>query len=287
MSRIGFIILAHDNLYNIVGLIKTLIASDNLVILHIDKKNDHEGIATFTRFFSAHELDRIFFSKQCRVEWGRWSMVEATISCLEIIKEIRDIDYVYLLSDSDCLIKNISDLKNYLEQHNGANFIECVDPDVNSWVIRGIAHERYEQYHLLNWRKHKKWLPVSVWLQKRMGIKRCPPNNLKIYFGSQWWCLTHAMALHILEKSRETRIANFFKNTWIPDEMYFQSLAASIANPNTFLPSLTYYKFDERGRPLTYGDEDIDFLKIQNHFFARKISPTATKLKSLYESAKK
>lgn len=286
MPRIAFLILAHDNLHNIMSLIRALVAEDNRVILHIDKKNGRDSCAMFKRLFSTHELERIFFSRQCRVEWGRWSMVEATLACLETLIALTDIDYVYLLSDSDCLIKNVEELKKYLKHNRGANFIECVDPCSDPWVIRGIVHERYQHYHFLNWRKHKQWLPISGWLQNKMGITRHPPQNLKIYFGSQWWCLTRTMALRILEKSRNPQIVNFFKHTWIPDEMYFQTIAASISDPKTFLPSLTYYKFDEIGRPTIYGDADIDLLKAQPHFFARKISPTATTLRSLYEGFK-
>jgi hypothetical protein len=122
-------------------------------------------------------------------------------------------------------------------------------------------------------------------VQSRLGVKRRVPDKMPVFFGSQWWCLTYPLAMRILKKARRKDIERFFKRTWVPDEMFFQTLAASLENPVRFLAPLTYYKFDSTGKPIIFYDDHYAFLKAQPHFFARKIAPHAEKVRTLHLDA--
>ena len=63
-------------------------------------------------------------------------------------------------------------------------------------------------------------------LQKRFGLSRAIPSELKMQIGSQWWYLRRQSIekfLKFLYKIWD--IKRFFKTTWIPDETLFQTLA--------------------------------------------------------------
>jgi hypothetical protein len=279
--RLAFLILAHANHELLRAQIDVLAQDGDLVVVHWDKKNpfDFEKYAKETLDDTVKE--RVLFARRIDVQWGEWSMVEATLSCLDCLVGRADIDYVYLCSGSDWLIKPLAALKTYLERHNGANFIECV-PSNQRWVVKGLQQRRYRLFHFFNWRKHPKLFTFSLWLQDKLHIRRRVPDGMRIFFGSQWWCLTFAMAMAILKKARRKNVARFFKRTWAPDEMFFQTIAASLANPAKFHPPLTWSKFDSTGKPVIFYDDHYDYIKTLPQFVIRKVADHATAIRTIH-----
>jgi hypothetical protein len=208
-------------------------------------------------------------------------MMEAVMRCLERLTDRTDIDYVYLCSGADSLTKPLAALKAHLTKNKGKNFIQCMDQDTR-WIVDGIQKERYELYHVVNWRDHPKLFSFLVKVQKMLRIRRILPDNMRGYFGSQWWCLTFAMAMNILRKARRPDISRFYKYTWVPDEMMFQTLAASLEDPANFLPSLTYCKFNSNGKPVYFFDDHYNFIKSLPHFFVRKVADEAAAFRYMY-----
>jgi hypothetical protein len=62
----------------------------------------------------------------------------------------------------------------------------------------------------------------------------------------------------------------YFKDCWIPDESYFQSLARTHSE-RIEVRSLTFSKFDGEGRPFVMYDDHLERLKDTDAFFARKV----------------
>jgi hypothetical protein len=280
--KIAYIILAHDDIPNVLRLANRLLSADDedIVVVHWDKKGkqDIEKVAGET--LNPAMRSRLHFSQRIDVGWGEYSMIEATLAVLEKIQETGlNPDYVVLLSGADYPIRSTVMLKQFLEANNGKEFIECVDPKIDRWVKQGLSTERYEVFHYINWRPHPKLFTISEKFQKKIGIKRKMPLGLQPRLGSQWWALTWKTLSVLLAISKKPQVKSFFKRTWVPDEMYFQTLVHKIAPTNVVSSNLTFYHFDDSGKPLVFYNDHYDFLLRQPRFFARKISPYASWLR--------
>jgi hypothetical protein len=279
--RLAFMVLAHDDADNVLRLIARLLRDGDCVVVHWDKHNPFDLQAAARQQFNDDAWSRLFFAPRLAVKWGQWPMVEATLACMDVLASSRQtFAYVLLLSGADYPIKPLGALKAFLAQDDGMEYIECVDPSQDAWVVQGLVHERYQQYHWINWRDHPKLFNVAVGLQKALRIKRKLPEPLKPRFGSQWWALTWPTAQRVLQLGRDRAICGFFKTTWVPDELFFQTLVASVVPPEKISGrNLTFYHFTRYGRPLVFYNGHFDFLTQQGHFFARKLSPHATDLR--------
>ena len=281
--RIAFLLLAHEHPALCARLAKRLLEHGDAVFLHLDAKCDDrfrhdfesrlDGLARQVRW-----VDRV------AVDWGGWSMIEATLSGLRAIREARrsePIDYVYLVSGADYPIKSLNALRAWLQRNPDRDFIEHKAADTVDWVAGGFQRERYEYRHWLSWRKHPRLFSLNTELQKRMGLKRRFPAGLTPYIGSQWWVLRWPTGERVLEAvETNPSLARFFRTTVVPDELFFQTLVASWSPPEAVEDRhLTLYQFTEEGVPITFYDGHEEFLAEQPFFFARKLSPRATLLR--------
>ncbi len=272
--RLAFVILAHNDPDNVLRLVKKLSTQDDQIVIHWDKNSrlDLQALAqtTLTHEQKAH----VHFCRRVAVAWGRWSVVEATLAALKKVQSLDGaFDYVVLLSGSDYLLRPVTGLKAFLSRHPGKEFIECVDPEQTPWVVKGLVKERFLHHHWFSWRNQRLLFDWSLATQKKLGLKRKLPGNLKPYFGSQWWALTGATVQKVLMLSQKGTIRRFFQSTWVPDEMFFQTLVAAVAPQESIhTVNLTFYHFDHTGKPLLFYNDHFNFLQQQNFFFVRKLS---------------
>jgi hypothetical protein len=280
--KIAYIILGHDDIPIVLRLVTRLLSADDddIVVIHWDKKSKQDIEKAAGETLDQKIRSRVYFSQRIDVGWGEYSMIEATLAALEKIQDTGvKTDYVVLLSGADYPIRSTAELKQFLEVNNGKEFIECVDPTKDRWVQQGLSTERYEVFHYINWRTHPVLFSKSEKFQKKIGIKRKMPLGLEPRLGSQWWALTWKTLSVLLAISKKSQVRSFFKRTWVPDEMYFQTLAYKISPANIVSTNLTFYHFDDSGKPVVFYNDHYDFLQRQPRFFARKISPYASRLR--------
>jgi hypothetical protein len=279
--KLAFIILAHHDADNVCRLASRLACDGDVVVVHWDKNNPLDIVGETQGKLPASIRPNVHYARRIAVQWGQWSMVEATLSSLEELEKLAEaFDYVMLLSGADYPLKPLATLKAFLSENAGQEYIECVDPARDPWVVQGLVHERYQQYHWLNWRNHPKLFSCVNSLQKKLGIKRKLPDKLEARLGSQWWALTWQTLQQILQTSRRRHIRAFFKTTWVPDELFFQTLVAGLVPQERIAGySLTFYHFSHQGRPLVFYNDHFNFLSQQTVFFARKLSPDAMVLR--------
>lgn len=279
--KLAFIILAHQDADNVCRLASRLAREGDVVVVHWDKNNPLDIVSAVQDKLAVSIRPNVHFARRIAVQWGRWSMVEATLSCLEELEKLAEVfDYVMLLSGADYPLKPLATLKAFLAENAGQEYIECVDPARNQWVVQGLVHERYQQYHWINWRDHPKLFSNVNSLQKKLGVKRKLPDKLEARLGSQWWALTWKTLQQIIQTSRRRNIRAFFKTTWVPDELFFQTLVGALVPQERIAGrSLTFYHFSHQGRPLVFYNDHFNFLSQQNAFFARKLSPQAGALR--------
>jgi hypothetical protein len=279
--KLAFIILAHNDEINLFRLIKRLLVEDDLVVVHWDKKNPLDIQAAANHTLGSVSLKRLHFSRRVAVDWGRWSMVDATLACLEQLEASGErFDYVVLLSGADYQIRSVKQLKAFFAQGGDKEYIECADPEFDPWVIKGLVKERYLHHHWFSWRDNPVFFDISLNIQKKLGITRKLPYGLKPYFGSQWWALTGKTLQQVLAMSRRGAVRRFFKTTWVPDEMFFQTIVRSLVPQEKIAANgVTFYHFCHQGKPLIFYNDHLPFLTQQDYFFARKLSPQASDLR--------
>lgn len=271
--KIAFAIVAHEKPPLVERLIRNLVAEGHCVAIHYDLKAPAADYERLAEAFAGCEAVR--FARRVEVAWAEWSIVEATLNCLEAIEGAGwQPDYVYLTSGADYPIRPSQELVDFLERNNGFEFIQSVPADHVRWVKTGPQQERYQYRFRFNWRDQPRRCQAHLWLQKRLGLKRKFVRGFEPYIGSQWWVLTWQSLQKIMELARQPDIRRFFGGVLVPDELFFQTLVREVApEGRIFGRTLTLFQFTDYGFPVVYHADHADYLLRQPFFMARKLSP--------------
>lgn len=280
MTQIAFILLCHKDPEGIIAQTLRLTAAGDCVSIHFDARSSQADYARI-RGALADNPQVTFARRRLRCGWGEWSLVGATLSALDAaLADFPGATHFYMLS-GDCMpIKTAEYVRGFLGRED-ADYIECFDFFGSDWIKTGIKEERLVYRHWFNERQRKWLFYKSMELQKKFGLARKIPEDLKIRIGSQWWCLRRSTVEAVLDfVKRRPDIPRFFSTTWIPDETFFQTLVAHLV-PDSEIRSrpLTFLMFTDYGMPVTFYDDHHDLLLAQDYLFARKISPEAKALK--------
>lgn len=289
--RLLYIVLAHNQPEHLFEMADTLVraSTDASVIIHFD---GNANASDFTKLQSLvknnAKIDLV--EKRIKCRWGAYSLVESTLGALrQAYSKGGDFDYVILLSGACLPCRPIAELEQFLSENSGCEFIEFND---ENWMVGGLRKERYQFYFRNGACKEKNfWQDLMVELQRKLGIVRRVPLNMDVKFGSQWWALTGntcAKILNLLDKNPQ--IEKFFRRTYIPDEMFFQTMVGHLVPHNKITNhGLTFYKFTDYGKPIVFYDDHHDYPFGLNRFFYRKISSEAKTLikRSLQTALKK
>jgi hypothetical protein len=280
MTQIAFILLCHKDPEGIIAQTLRLAAAGDCVAVHFDARS---SAADYQRIRSAlaDNPQVVFTRRRIRCGWGEWSLVAATLEAMKAaVAAFPGATHFYMLS-GDCMpIKTAEFVRNHLELED-VDHIESFDFFESGWIKTGIKEERLIYRHWFNERQRKKLFYASMDLQKRLGLARKLPEDLRIRIGSQWWCLRRRTVEAVLEfVARRREVVRFFSTTWIPDETFFQTIVAHLV-PEREIRSrtLTFLMFTDYGMPATFYDDHHDLLLSQEFLFARKISPDARELK--------
>ena len=262
--KLAFALLAHGRPADVERLIATLVGQGHAVAVHYDLKSCDDGFRALYRRFAGNE--RVRFARRLSVHWGEWSVVRGTLNCLdEIAASGWNPDYVYHLSGMDYPIRPSAQLLDFLERNRGDEFIETAAADSEPWVKTGPQRERYLYRWWFNWRDQKRRTEISYKLQRWLGLTRPFVRGLTPYMGSQWWVLTWSTLQEIMQLARAPDVERFFRNTLVPDELFFQTMVRHVAQPEriTNCP-LTLYQFSDYGYPVVYHADHYDYLLFFN-----------------------
>ena len=292
MSKIAYILFCHKDPDGIVAQANRLTASGDFVSIHFDARAKPEHFQ-FIRSELEDNPNVVFAAKRIKCGWGEWSLVQATLYAMQAaLDAFATATHFYMIS-SDCMpVKSSEYIHSFLDE-NDKDYIESFDFFESDWIKTGIKEERLIYRHFFNERTQKWLFYKSFELQKRFGLSREIPSDIRVRIGSQWWCLrrktVEAIVRFILERPD---VLKFFKTTWIPDETFFQTLVAHlIADKEIEKRTLTFLVFSDYGMPATFYNDHYEFLVAQNYMFARKVSADAIKLRqrlgALYNSGRR
>ena len=141
-----------------------------------------------------------------------------------------------------------------------------------------MDRERFTLRFPFSWKRQRQLFDGYVRLQWLLRVRRQIPAGITPHLGSQWWCLTRQTLTAILNDPRRAAFDTYFRQVWIPDECYYQTLAR-LHTRRLESRSLTLAKFDFQGKPHIFYDDHAELLARSGCFVARKIWPQA---KALY-----
>ncbi len=280
MTQIAYILLCHKDPEGIIAQALRLTAAGDCIAIHFDARAKAGDFERIRAALSANPAVA-FARRRVKCGWGEWSLVDATLAAVEVAEEaFPGATHFYMLS-GDCMpIKTAEYVRGFLEQ-NDVDYIESFDFFDSGWIKTGIKEERLVYRHWFNERQRKALFYASMNAQKKLGMARKVPADLRIQIGSQWWCLRRRTVEAVLEFCKRRRdVMRFFRTTWIPDETFFQTIVRHLV-PDREIRSrtLTFLLFTDYGMPVTFYDDHHDMLLAQDFLFARKISADAAQLK--------
>lgn len=271
--KIAFVVLAHHLPEQAAELARCLVtsAADAQVWIHWDLNASSDVPVELDALARADGRIRMVRNR-VKCEWGKFGLVEAPVNALTEIRYSGFAPDIAILLSGSCLpCRPIAELERFLVERPGMDFIEDHD---DSWMIDGWRKERWQYRH---WFQHQRHPHLEHWnykIQKALRLKRRFPKCLEPRFGSQWWALSWATVEAVLDDiADDPNTFRFFKDVWIPDEVVLQSYVHKLGRPAGF--NLTHFQFTDRGKPVVYYDDHLDFVPTLESFFARKVAAQA------------
>jgi hypothetical protein len=255
--NIAYLVLAHNNFQQLNRLIKSLMDDNSDLFIHFDKKS----IVDTTKF----NFDNVFIlENRYSINWGGFSMIQAEMELLKTAKANKDYDYYILLSGDSYPIKRNTEINKYLEINNGSNFIDCrriplevKKERINKYFIEGGYRNNSPKANII--RISNKLLSIII-------AKRKIPSQYskyQLYWGSQWWALHKDFVSYLFSfYSNNEKFVSFFKNTLIPDEMFYQIIIMNSSLKGTVKYPLTYvdWYIGEPPYPSLMGEKHLEIL---------------------------
>jgi hypothetical protein len=272
--RIAYLILAYHQPRHVASLIAQLDTPATRFFIHVDRKSD---IVPFRDAIASPRATLI--EDRLRIYWGGWNMVCATLELLRRARREARADCYQLLSDSSVPIKSNAAIARRLDG-SGANYL-TISHEITpgSPFYWWVAQYHWLDVALLNKIEKSRW---GNFARRLLGptTRRRPPRGLKLYKGSQWWCLTDACAAYVLDVvERRPDLVRFFRRTRIPDETFFHTIIGNSPFAATLSPGFAggmqagnhYIRWRE-GTPAVLGEADLDVLLRDEACFARKVN---------------
>ncbi|WGI21332.1 DUF5928 domain-containing protein [Amylibacter sp. IMCC11727] len=279
MAKIAYILLCHKDPEAIIQQAEGLTSVGDCISIHFDASADKAAYAQITKALA--DNPNVTFAKRVSCGWGEWSLVQGSINAMQAANDaFPDATHFYMVSGDCMAIKPATYTHRFLDE-NDVDFIENNDFFESDWIKTGMKEDRLYYRHFFNERQNKALFYNSYKLQKSLGIKRDVPKGMSIKIGSQWWCLRRRTVEAVLRFVKERKdVVKFFKTTWIPDETFFQTVVLHLVPKDEVINrTLTFLMFTDYGMPVTFFNDQYDFLLSQDSLFARKISPEAHDLK--------
>jgi hypothetical protein len=260
--RVAYIILAHSNFDMLRRLVFRLNNRHTVFAIHIDARADDRD------FFGSLGLSNVCQVSRLPCYWGSYNIVAATVLSVRLLLERCDFDYAVLLSGSDYPIKNPLHVIDFLSENRGKEFIESFSllDEENPWSDNVGRYQSLSRISFRYWRYRSRVFKIP--------FRRKWPGSVEPHGGSQWWALSRQCLEACIGRLNEDRaIERFFRTTYIPDELFFQTVIAGtkyaekVTNKNLHFVD---WGNPNPSVPATMTIEYQDTLRNSDKFFARK-----------------
>jgi hypothetical protein len=251
---INYLILAHADYRHLDSLINALDDKDVFFFIHIDKK---------AKVHYQNSKNNVFILKErITVNWGGFSMVEATLNLMEFAVRTINEGYYCLISGGDYPIKNNDFVKEALSKN-------CEYIDILPAPLQNKPMKRFKFLYFDIDRRNKNlsyyfYTIVERSLRILYGKRDMP---FEIFVGSQWFALTKECVDYILNtiKNRPEYI-RFFRYTLVPDEAFFQTIIGNSEFYSKTKPNLTFQDWNAIPAPAMISGKHIELFKQKSEF---------------------
>lgn len=269
----AYIILVHRCGKHLYRLLTRLNDGNSFFFIHVDKKVALDEFAFALRDFS----NKIKLTKRVAIEWGGFSLVEATLQAMREVKNHpTTFSWVSLLSGQDYPIKTNEYINKFFSTTSHHAFFDYTTlPDYERWSPRG-GYYRIDKYYM-GLKKVPKLTAKALNLLSNFFpfVRRPTLGSLTPYAGSQWWTIDATILNYILNYVKNNpRYSAFHKYTFAADEVFFHTIVLNADELKLKVQNNNKRFFiwldTSKSHPETLQAEDLDAIKNSDGLFARK-----------------
>lgn len=281
---IAYFILVHRYPNQFKRLFKAIYSPNNEYLIHVDKRAGEELKTEVTTFLK--DFPNASLLKAQNIVWGGYSMVEAELRGMkQLLKQSLKWDHYINLSGQDFPLRPQAVIQDFLKANSDKDFILSAD-------------QASKRFNTLN--RIENYFVESENGFSGIPFKRAYLKNVTPYIGGQWKILSRKTVEFISGSPLVDKFRNYYKNTLIPDESFFQTvlmntdLETTIINDDKraiiWIPDIALKirkgvntKKDTQSqiesgkiklRPKIFSIKDLPFLFSSSAFFARKFDET-------------
>ena len=273
MNPLGFVLLTHARPHQTLRLVRRLNAmyGEPPVVIHHDFGKSDPDAARFpgnVRFVRPH----------VPTEWGRFSLVEATLAGIRLLFSGPDApEWFTLLSGADYPCAPAPAVLADLEKSGADAFlqhhpVEPADPFCQKEParLRRYLHHEFNVYYI-NRRLRFSWRPVRLprWLSRPF----LPfSSRFRCYAGWQWFSANREAVRAVLD-FHDTRpaLARHYRKVWCADESYFHCILCNDPSLHIVNDNKRYTEWrDGDPHPRTLSLADVAKALASGCHFARK-----------------
>lgn len=204
---IGYLILVHRYPDQFKRLFRAIYNSQNQYVVHVDKNSGAELETEIREFLSPYaNADMI---KSEKAIWGGYSLVDAELRGMERLLQMGEWSHFINLSGQDFPLKPQKQIIAFLNANLDREFIKVMDQHRD----RPDTMHRVSEYVIE--------LDESI---QRTARSRPFLTDAVPYIGNQWMIVTRAFCEFVCHDPRISRYKEFYKNTLIADEGFFQTI---------------------------------------------------------------
>lgn len=213
-------------------------------------------------------FDNVHFVEPQKIWCGTFSIVRAILTAMQqIVGADIHYDRLILLSGQDYPIKSNSQIQEFFRQAADQNYIDYFALSAkNKWTNGEGWYDAKRRTSDFCLRYRSKMVPLP--------LNRKLPYSMVAYGGSPWWNLTQECVEYIVGfVENNHKYVSFMTNTFLSDEVFFQTLLLNSPLRSTVVNSnLRYIDWENANPtpPAVLMVEDFASLRQTPDLFARK-----------------
>lgn len=270
----AIIVLAHKDIGQVIELAKLLRNKFELYI-HFDEKvkltNEQKG--------ELKDLGIHYYSF-VKVNWGAWSIVQATLLMMKEVVKNNNISYVHVISGQDWPVQQLDSIYDFYQDNNHiymdirpARSIKKSGEPIINWQKYYFDYDRVNRKSIYGKIFHR----MSMVIQSIAHVdkfKRYEFDGI-LYTGSQWVDLPIDVVRYLLETAQNNpKLMKVFKSGFCSDEFWMQTIIGNnkqlkkrvINNNHRFIKWEKKYN----SYPAILDEQDYNEIISSGAHFARK-----------------
>ena len=271
----AILLLAHKEMPLIKELTQKLSKSFEIYI-HFDTKMQLS--AADEAFLKEH---KIHYISEVKVNWGSWSIGEATVRLMRLALKNPAINYFHIIAGQDWVAANVEELYQHFENDSKIYMVYEKAAEVKKngepiiwWQKYYFNYDRVNRRSMFGKIYHRLLISMQTLLRvdkfKRLGIKE------EIYAGANWADLPRDAVEYCLEYlESHPKFLQMLKTGCFSDEFWMQTI---ICNEPCFKERLLnenyrYIKWEEKhgSYPAILDEENLAEIQQGDYFFIRKV----------------